>query len=208
MFDEMVSYVKICFKKFVDFSGRARRREYWYFFLFGTIVSSALAVLFGHTGSDGTYSEGFLGELFSLVIAVPEISVSIRRLHDIGKDWKSLLFALIPVFGIIYLYILLARDSDPNPNAYGPSPKYGSVSDAQYTDSCENPAKTDEAVPPAFIPEAAAAPSVAESSPSAAEVIPGAPAETSGAPAFCAYCGAALAPGANFCESCGAKVEK
>ncbi len=98
--------VQICLTKYVDFTGRARRSEYWYFFLFNVLVSSIASVM------DEALPGDMLANVTTLVFLMPSIGVAVRRMHDIGKSgW----FVLIPIYNIV----LLATDSDPAPNAYG-----------------------------------------------------------------------------------------
>ncbi len=64
-------------KKYAVFNGRARRKEYWMFFLFNIIITIAIGLLEGITGT-----LGIIGAIYSLAILLPGIAVSIRRLHD------------------------------------------------------------------------------------------------------------------------------
>ncbi len=125
---KMMDAVKICFNKYVDFSGRARRSEYWYFVLFNLIVSFVLSLAANMTGG-GPYGDGGFNlfqaaaSLYSLAALLPGIAVSVRRLHDIGKSGWYYLIYFIPVVGVILLLVWMCRDSDYGDNAYGPSPK-------------------------------------------------------------------------------------
>ena len=101
-----------CFQKYAVFSGRARRKEYWMFMLFGTIVSLVLS-----------YISLALQELWSLAVFVPAIAVGSRRMHDIGKSGWLQLLGLIPVVGWIILLVFFCQDSNPGANAFGPNPK-------------------------------------------------------------------------------------
>lgn len=112
------------FKKYATFSGRAQRREYWYFFLFYTLIIVALAV------ADlllGTFDEGqglgLFSGIFALVTALPSVAVGVRRLHDIGRSGWWLLITVVPLIGVIWLLIYTARDGDPGENEYGANPK-------------------------------------------------------------------------------------
>jgi len=99
-------------KKYADFSGRARRTEYWMFILIYTIINVIFAVL----GLDT------LSVIVSLILLVPSISIAARRLHDTGRTgWWQLLF-LIPIIGFIVLVVFLAQDSH-DANIYGDNPK-------------------------------------------------------------------------------------
>ena len=109
-------------KKYAVFSGRARRAEYWYFFLFSLLIGIALGVVSAVIGD----SKGTLGTLYSVAVFIPGLAVSVRRLHDIGKSGWILLLTLIPLLGFfvsIWILILMIQDSTPGENKYGPNPK-------------------------------------------------------------------------------------
>ena len=111
-------------KKYADFSGRARRSEYWFFALFNTIVM--LALLFIGWLIDGDAAQGpgqWLYFLYLLAVLLPSLAVNVRRLHDIGKSGWYVLIALIPFIGPILVLIWHCMDSDPGTNQYGPNPK-------------------------------------------------------------------------------------
>ena len=111
---------------YADFSGRARRSEYWYFTLFNMLGSIALLVL---TVALSMVSEtlGMVGYFvyigWALALIVPGICVGIRRLHDIGKSGWWVLIGLIPFIGAIVLIVFMCTDSDSGVNAFGPNPK-------------------------------------------------------------------------------------
>ncbi len=109
-------------KKYAVFSGRARRKEYWYFALFSFIITLVLVLI---DNLVGTYS--VLSGLYSLAVLLPEIGVSIRRLHDTGHSGWWLLIGLIPLIGRIILLIYMVSDSQVGTNQYGPSPKLGEL---------------------------------------------------------------------------------
>ncbi|MDN7244536.1 DUF805 domain-containing protein [Planococcus shenhongbingii] len=111
------------FKKAFIFSGRSRRREYWMFVLFSAIFNIVLSIVDAIAGLNIAEDMGLLSGLFSLLIIIPSLSVTIRRLHDIGKSGWWILIALIPIIGWIVLFIFSLLDSQPGSNAYGPSPK-------------------------------------------------------------------------------------
>jgi len=112
-------------KKYTAFSGRARRKEYWMFVLFNVIfsfIAVGLDFLFGQIiGRDG--SVGIFSILYSLAIALPSLAVAVRRLHDIGKNGWWFFITFVPLIGSIWYLILLATDSQPGENEYGPNPK-------------------------------------------------------------------------------------
>jgi len=105
-------------KKYAVFSGRARRKEYWMFFLFNLIIVIAIGIVESIIGSAGV-----IGMLYSLAVLLPGIAVSIRRLHDTGRTGWWMLVGLVPVIGAIVLIIFMVQDSKPGPNPYGANPK-------------------------------------------------------------------------------------
>lgn len=115
------NYVSVL-KKYNDFNGRARRSEYWHFFLVNIIVTQAFSFtnvfLFGQS-----IIVASLVMLFTLAILVPSIAVAIRRMHDVGKSgW----YALIPVYGLI----LACAEGTKGVNAYGADPKLNTLTKA------------------------------------------------------------------------------
>ena len=116
--------VRVCLtQKYVDFSGRARRSEYWYFVLFGIIVSVVAGVIDGILGTRNTLgSYGLIGGLASLALLLPNLGVGARRLHDTGRSGWWLLIGLVPLIGWIVLIVFFVQDSQPD-NQYGPNPK-------------------------------------------------------------------------------------
>ncbi|OGX13773.1 MAG: hypothetical protein A2351_00685 [Omnitrophica bacterium RIFOXYB12_FULL_50_7] len=110
-------YIEVL-KKYAVFSGRARRTEYWMFFLFNFVIAFVLGFI------EGIFKgPGVLFWLYSLAILVPGIAVAIRRLHDTGRSGWWILISLIPVIGTIVFIVFMAQDSQPNENQYGPNPK-------------------------------------------------------------------------------------
>lgn len=116
-------YVKVL-KEYVNLSGRARRKEYWFFVLFNAIFTIAAMILdnvIGLTIKDLGYGPFYI--LYVLATLLPSIAVSVRRLHDIGKSGLFLLLAFIPCVGGIILLIFDVTAGDVGENQYGPDPK-------------------------------------------------------------------------------------
>jgi uncharacterized membrane protein YhaH (DUF805 family) len=115
-------------KKYADFSGRSRRKEYWMFTLINTVLCIAVEIVafatFTSTKTSviGTLIFGLLCA-YSLALIVPSLAVTVRRLHDTGKSGWMWLIGLIPLVGGIILLVWLATDSQPGANQYGPNPK-------------------------------------------------------------------------------------
>ena len=107
--------VGTCFRKYFDFTGRARGSEYWYFFLFCAVIFIVATILdinlFGIPMEDygPVYSISFLGLL------IPSISAATRRLHDTGKSgwWQLLYFTIIGSFWVLY-WLIIKGDTDKN----------------------------------------------------------------------------------------------
>ena len=112
-----MKYFLYCLKHYVDFNGRAPRAEFWYFVLFNLII----ALVVGGVG----YAIGFskLSSLYSLLVLLPTLAVSVRRLQDTGKSGWSILVGLIPLVGALILIYFYAQDSQPGENQYGANPK-------------------------------------------------------------------------------------
>ncbi|GGX12550.1 DUF805 domain-containing protein [Aquimarina muelleri] len=100
-------------KNYTGFSGRARRKEYWMFFLFNMIIMYGLIILGGilDIGLLAT-----LGGLYALVVLIPSIAVAVRRMHDVDKDWW---YMLIPFYNIILAF----TEGTKGDNQYGSDPK-------------------------------------------------------------------------------------
>ena len=97
--------------KYAVFNGRAGRSEFWYFVLFIVLVDVAASIL------DSVIGIQIFGPLASLALLLPNIGVTVRRLHDVGKSWKWLLLIFVPILGWAYLIYLYVRPSD-GPNKY------------------------------------------------------------------------------------------
>lgn len=117
-----MNYYSICLSKFADFSGRARRREYWTFVLVNCLIALLLLILGLAFGEDSPASN-IMVTIFYLIMLVPNLSVSVRRLHDIGKSGWYMFLSLIPLIGGLILLIWSLMDSEPGENQYGKNPK-------------------------------------------------------------------------------------
>ena len=110
--------IKTCFKKYAEFSGRASRSELWWFALFcliGGIVTSIIdTMVLGYS----TEGYGPINLVFSIITALPTISVACRRLHDINRTgWWQLI--MITIIGLIPLIIWWATEGTKKNNSYG-----------------------------------------------------------------------------------------
>ena len=121
-----MNYYLDVWRAYFDFSGRARRKEYWYFTLFHTIMEVAGFALAAAAYNDNrTIGTIFIGiaVLYYLASLVPSISVTVRRLHDIDMSGWWYFVQFVPVIGGIWLLVLMCTDGTKGPNQYGPDPK-------------------------------------------------------------------------------------
>ncbi|WP_198166491.1 DUF805 domain-containing protein [Picosynechococcus sp. PCC 7117] len=115
IFEEFIDYYIKAWQNYTNFSGRARRKEFWYVFIINLLISLVL----------GVFQETFLGVIaslvsiiYSLAFILPGIALSIRRLHDTGRSGWWLLIGFVPLIGVIVLIVFFASDSQPGPNQY------------------------------------------------------------------------------------------
>ncbi|MEN5168098.1 DUF805 domain-containing protein [Brevundimonas pondensis] len=127
-------FVRCIRQKYVDGEGRARRLEYWSFVLFAWLtMTGAMLTIFMVTALLG----GFDGDTppvttmfalllvfgWMLLLAIPGISVAVRRLHDVGLSGWLYLLTFIPYVGGLFMLVIGCIPSQPHPNAYGPAPR-------------------------------------------------------------------------------------
>ncbi|HYG13566.1 MAG TPA: DUF805 domain-containing protein [Methylophilaceae bacterium] len=106
-----VDSIKICFSKYADFNGRAKRPEFWWFTLFLFLANLVLGML-----------GDMISMLFSLATLLPSLSVGARRLHDTNRSgWWQLLW-LIPVIGWIVMIVFLVQEGEAGDNRFGNAP--------------------------------------------------------------------------------------
>lgn len=124
------------YRRYADFSGRSRRKEYWMFMLFVVIV---YAVCFAFIAAGGLFSTdpttgapqfgalawlGFgLLAIFALGSFIPSLAVQIRRFHDQDKSGWFWLLAFIPYAGSIILLVFMCIEGTKGENRFGPDPK-------------------------------------------------------------------------------------
>lgn len=121
--DSFIGAIKSCFSKYAQFSGRASRSEYWWFYLFVffIMILVTLAYIFSHF-------EPVFGIIYSVVgilLIIPTLAVGVRRLHDIGKSGNWMWTLILPGANLvlsIYLLVWFIRPGDPEPNRFGPPP--------------------------------------------------------------------------------------
>lgn len=110
-------YISTITKNYANFGGRARRKEYWMFFLFNVIVGLVLGVIVAVT------QLAILPSIYSLLILIPSLALTIRRLHDVDKGGIWLLIGCVPLIGWIWLLVLVCKEGTPGTNQYGVNPK-------------------------------------------------------------------------------------
>jgi len=115
-------YIKVI-KQYADFSGRARRKEYWMFLLISTIISVILTIVESVIGGLGASGVGILSVIYGLAVLIPSFAVSIRRLHDTSHSGWWILVLLVPLIRLIVYFYYLVKDGDPGKNEYGDNPK-------------------------------------------------------------------------------------
>jgi uncharacterized membrane protein YhaH (DUF805 family) len=118
--------VKTCFVKYTNFSDRASRSEFWLFTLFTSIVTMVLMILDPMIAGESflDYDEVLvsLSNIFTLVIIIPAISVSVRRLHDVNRSGWWLLIELT-VIGLLFPILYWScKKGDEGENRFGPNP--------------------------------------------------------------------------------------
>ncbi|WP_432947392.1 DUF805 domain-containing protein [Kribbella sp. CA-253562] len=109
-------------KKYVVFSGRARRKEFWMFTLFNVIISIVLSAIDRMIGTDSS-GTGLLGGIYSLLVLLPSLAVTVRRLHDTDRSGWWILIGLIPIIGWIVLLVFEVQEGTAGDNSHGPDPK-------------------------------------------------------------------------------------
>jgi len=120
-----MSWYLLAWQRATDFSGRSRRKEYWYFNLINVVVFLfffLFAVPFGEQEKPSMIPLSLMF-LYSVVVFVPSLSVTIRRLHDIGKSGWWYFIAFVPLIGGIILFVFTLFDSEPSANEWGLDPK-------------------------------------------------------------------------------------
>ncbi len=103
--------IKLCFSKYADFNGRAKRPEFWWFVLFIFLVSMGPGI-----------ASDILSGIFGLATLVPSLAAGARRLHDTNRSGWFQLIGIIPVIGWIILIVFLAQEGESADNEYGAVP--------------------------------------------------------------------------------------
>lgn len=109
----LIESIKLFFINYVNFEGRTRRSHFWLAQLGLILMAIAVALV------DSFITAGILGALFGVAILVPQISLMVRRLHDVGRSGLWILVGFIPVVGLLLLLFWSIAESRPG-NQWGP----------------------------------------------------------------------------------------
>ena len=141
--------IKVCFSMYATFSGRARRSEFWWFYLLGVILNMAFSGLVKwkmakiaaiesaiYSGVDTNslmaqaesadtifYTCAIILSVIGLILFIPMLAAWVRRLHDVGKSGHLLWLILLCGVGGLIPLIMCISDGQPGENQYGPNPK-------------------------------------------------------------------------------------
>jgi uncharacterized membrane protein YhaH (DUF805 family) len=118
-------WMTLPFRRYADFQGRSRRKEYWMFSLLNLGIVFVCAMF--SAGESSTAAVMLV--LYLLLAVVPYLALSVRRLHDIGVSGWLLLISIIPYVGGLALFVLTIIPGKQGDNKYGQDPKYGSDTD-------------------------------------------------------------------------------
>lgn len=110
-------YTKVV-KNFVVFQGRASRSEYWMFQLFNALIMFGIIIV-----EAMIYEQPIIGVIYILAMILPNLSVSVRRMHDTGRSGWWLLVSFVPVVGGLIFLIFTLLASEAGSNRFGPNPK-------------------------------------------------------------------------------------
>ena len=111
-------YLTLMTQKYASFSGRARRTEYWMFFLVYFVIALVIGVVEGLLSIGG-----YLTGIFALVHLLPSLGVTVRRLHDTGRSGWWILLSFIPIIGALVLLYFMVKSGDNQSNQFGADPK-------------------------------------------------------------------------------------
>lgn len=105
-------------QNYCNFSGRASRSEFWWYQLFTFILGILVEIVFCWSQNAMSIASGII----ALGLLLPNLGICVRRLHDIGKSGWWIFISLIPVIAWILLLVWYCKDSQMEPNEYGPVP--------------------------------------------------------------------------------------
>lgn len=115
-----MEWMLLPFKRYADFSGRSRRKEYWMFFLLIIAAYFVIAIVGSILGETAM---SVLLLIFALGVIVPSLAVQVRRFHDQDKSGWFVLLGFIPLVGGLIVLVFMCLEGTNGPNQYGPDPK-------------------------------------------------------------------------------------
>lgn len=133
-----MEWMLLPYKRYFDFSGRSRRKEYWMFFLFVVIIELIIAALLfsqmpldaygmadwsGEGVGAGFYALMAVAFIFGLGTIIPQIAVQVRRFHDQDKSGWFVLLNFIPYVGFLIVLVFMFIEGTRGPNRFGADPK-------------------------------------------------------------------------------------
>ena len=139
--DNCFQAFKKCLVKYSTFSGRSRRSEYWYFKLLYYLIIIIIAVpLAFYFNDENEFNKAFniVYLVYSLLFLIPNIAVTVRRIHDTGRSGYYFFMYFIPIIGPFFILYYCICDSQEQTNEYGPSPKYIEIKDTFLSNSNNN----------------------------------------------------------------------
>jgi len=119
-------------RRYADFSGRSRRREYWMFLVLNLLIAAVVWGLLAATflaGMSETAMTTVMTPVFALYalavlgLVIPGLAVTIRRLHDTDRSGWNILLGAIPLVGAFLLLFFYCTEGTSGPNRFGPDPK-------------------------------------------------------------------------------------
>ena len=117
-----IDYALTPLRKYADFSGRARRAEYWWFYLLMIVGYVVATILDSLVGLEVFGPYGILTCIFGLAMIVPSLAAGVRRLHDTDRSGWWLLIGLIPLIGAIVILVFLVSQGTQGDNRFGADP--------------------------------------------------------------------------------------
>lgn len=126
-----VKAIESSLSQYMTFRGRAARSEFWFFYLFSSICSVVAIIIDNILGTQfkniDSLSGGLYGYVYLLValgLFIPNLSVSVRRLHDTNRSGRWYWILLVPLISVILLLVWKGTGGD---NEYGPDPLSGDI---------------------------------------------------------------------------------
>lgn len=120
-----MEYMLMPLKRYADFQGRSRRKEYWLFLLGVVIAVIVVGVIEAVLGLSGSIADAYgpLSLLLIVAIIIPSLAVQVRRFHDQDKSGWFVLIGFIPFVGSLIVFVFMCLAGTDGPNRFGPDPK-------------------------------------------------------------------------------------